>query len=123
MPNQHRILVADDNEDSASAMTIILKLLGNEVRTAHDGLEAVKIAEEFRPELILLDIGMPEMNGFDVCRHIRQQPWAGNVIIAALTGWGQDEDKRLSLEAGFNHHLVKPVDPYALETLLKDLHN
>lgn len=121
MPNQHRILVADDNDDSAAAMAMMLKLLGNEVRTANDGLEAIEIAEGFRPELILLDIGMPGRNGYDVCRHIRLQSWGSQVIIAALTGWGQDEDKRRSQEAGFNHHLVKPVDPGDLEKLLEDL--
>jgi PAS domain S-box-containing protein len=121
MANQHRILVADDNEDSATAMAVMLKLLGNEVRTANDGLEALQVAEEFRPELILLDIGMPGKNGYDVCRHIRQQPWGSQVIISALTGWGQDEDKRRSQEAGFDHHLVKPVDPNDLEKLLEEL--
>lgn len=121
MPNHHRILVADDNEDSAAAMAIILKLLGSEVRTANDGLEAIEIAENFRPEIILLDIGMPGKNGYDVCHYLRQQSWGGKVIIAVLTGWGQDEDKRRSEEAGFNHHLVKPVDPNDLEKLLEDL--
>ncbi len=121
MPIQHRILVADDNDDSAAAMAMMLKLLGNEVRTANDGLEAIEIAEAFRPELILLDIGMPGKNGYDVCRHLREQSWGSQVVIAALTGWGQDEDKRRSQEAGFDHHLVKPVDPNDLEKLLKDL--
>ncbi|HMV83162.1 MAG TPA: PAS domain S-box protein [Blastocatellia bacterium] len=120
-PNRRRILVADDNEDATAALSIMLQLLGNEVRVANDGLRAIEIAEEFRPEMILLDIGMPGKNGYDVCRHIRQQPWGRSVLIAALTGWGQDEDKRRSQEAGFDHHLVKPIDPGELDKLLKEL--
>lgn len=120
-PASRRILVADDNEDSAGAMAMMLKLLGNEVRTATDGLEAIQLAESFRPELILLDIGMPEMNGYDACRYIRKLPWGDDVVIAALTGWGQEEDKRRSEEAGFDHHLVKPIGPDELEKLLETL--
>ncbi len=117
-PARHRILVADDNADAAASLAMMLSLMGQEVRTAGDGLEAVEAAEAFRPDVILLDIGMPRLNGYDACRRIRQQPWAKDVLIIALTGWGQDEDKRRSQEAGFDRHFVKPVEPATLEKLL-----
>ena len=85
--------------------------MGNEIRTAHDGLEAVEAAEAFRPDVILLDIGLPKLNGYEACRRIREQPWGKDMVLVALTGWGQEEDRRRSEEAGFNHHMVKPVDP------------
>jgi CheY-like chemotaxis protein/two-component sensor histidine kinase len=113
-----RILVVDDNRDSADSLGMLLRLKGNEIRTAYDGIEAVQSAETFRPELVLLDIGLPKLNGYDVARRIRQQPWGRDVILVALTGWGQDEDRRRSTEAGFNFHLVKPVELSALEKLL-----
>jgi signal transduction histidine kinase/ActR/RegA family two-component response regulator len=115
---RHRILVADDNVDSAASLAKLLELLGHEVSTANDGLQAVGVAETFRPNVILLDIGMPKLNGYEACLRIRQQPWGRNALLVALTGWGQDEDKRRSQEAGFDVHLVKPVDPGALEKLL-----
>lgn len=115
---RRRILVVDDNLDSASSLAIMFTVMGNEVRTAHDGVEAVEAAAAFRPDLILLDIGMPRMNGYDACRRIREQAWGGSTMIVALTGWGQEEDKRRSREAGFDDHLVKPVAPAALERLL-----
>jgi PAS domain S-box-containing protein len=115
---RRRILVADDNVDSAESLAMMLEFMGNEVRTAHDGAEAAAAAAAFRPDIILLDIGMPRMNGYDACRRIREQPWGRGIAIAALTGWGQEEDKRQSREAGFDHHLVKPVEPAALEKLL-----
>lgn len=115
-----RILVVDDNKDSADSLAMLLRLKGNEIRTAHDGLEAVRVAETFHPELVLLDIGLPRLNGYDVARHIRQQRWSRDVILVALTGWGQDEDRRRSKEAGFNFHIVKPVELSALESLLAD---
>jgi signal transduction histidine kinase/ActR/RegA family two-component response regulator len=118
---RHRILVVDDNMDAAGSLAMMLKLMGNEVRTAHDGLNAVETAAGFRPDLILLDIGMPKLNGYDACRRIRAQPWGRSVTIVALTGWGQDEDKRRSEQAGFDGHLVKPVEPAALERLLAGL--
>ena len=117
----HRILVVDDNIDAASSLAMMLKIMSHEVRTAHDGLEAVEAAAAFRPDLILLDIGMPKLNGYDACRRIRETPCGKNAVIVALTGWGQEEDKRRSLEAGFDSHLVKPVEPAALEGLLAQL--
>ncbi len=115
-----RILVVDDNPDSARSLGMLLKLLGNEIRTAGDGLEAIQAAEEFRPELILLDIGLPKLDGYEACRRIRQQPWSKPMTIVALTGWGQQEDRRRSQEAGFDHHLVKPVDLPTLRQLLSE---
>ena len=113
-----RVLVVDDNADSAESLSLLLELMGHTVRTAHDGEEALAEAESFRPELVLMDIGMPRMDGYEAARRLRQAPWAEGVVLVALTGWGQDEDKRRSEEAGFNHHLIKPVDPAALEALL-----
>ncbi|HEY0557661.1 MAG TPA: PAS domain S-box protein [Thermoanaerobaculia bacterium] len=118
---RRRILVVDDNLDSASSMEILLKLLGNEVRTVHDGLEAVAAAEQFRPEVVLMDVGMPRLNGYEATRRIREQPWGREMIVIALTGWGQDSDKELSRQAGCNGHLVKPVDLAALGKLLASL--
>ncbi len=116
-----RILVVDDNHDSAASLDMLLRLTGNEVHVAHDGLEAVGMAHEFRPNLVLLDIGLPQMNGYDVARRIRQQPWGNDVALIALTGWGEEVDRNRSKEAGFDHHLVKPVDPAALLALLNSL--
>jgi PAS domain S-box-containing protein len=113
-----RILVVDDNEDSASSLADLLAIQGHETRTAHDGLEAVAAAEAFRPEVVLLDIGLPRLNGYDAARQIREQPWGKAMLLVALTGWGQDEDRRKSIEAGFDAHLVKPANPDALRKLL-----
>ena len=116
-----RILVVDDNKDSADSLGELLGLKGNEVRTAYDGLEAVEVAEAFRPELVLLDIGLPKLNGYEVAGRIREQPWGRDAILVALTGRGQDEDRRRSREAGFNLHVVKPLELAALEKLLVGL--
>ena len=116
--NRRRILVVDDNRDRPLTLAKMLKLLGNEVRTAHNGIEAVKPAEEFRPEVILMDVGMPGMNGYEATRRIREQPWARNTIIIALTGWGQEGDRIQSSEAGCDGHLVKPVSLPDLEETL-----
>ena len=116
---RRRILVVDDNSDSAMSLGMMLKLMGNDTQTAHDGLAAVATAEQFRPDLILLDIGLPKLNGYDACRRIRELPWSKGIVIVALTGWGQEEDRRRSQEAGFDHHLVKPVEVDALEKLLR----
>jgi PAS domain S-box-containing protein len=110
-----RILVVEDNQDCAASLGRLLKQLGHDIRTALDGLEAVQIAETFQPQVVLLDIGLPKINGYDVARRIRQQPWGRNLLLIAMTGWGQEEDKRRAWEAGFDHHLVKPAN---LKTLL-----
>jgi PAS domain S-box-containing protein len=113
-----KILVVDDNRDSAQSMADMLKLLGHDVRTAHDGTDAVVVAEAFRPDLILMDVGMPTMNGLDATRAVRGRPWGRNVTILALTGWGQDADRAESRRAGCDDHLVKPVALEALEPFL-----
>ncbi len=116
-----RILVVDDNRDSASTLAMLLKLTGNETLTAYDGVEALQAAEKFQPDIILLDIGLPKLNGYEVCRRIREQPWGENIVLVALTGWGQEEDRQKSKDAGFNAHMVKPVDLAALTKLLVSL--
>lgn len=115
-----RILIVDDNLDSARSLAEVLSLTGNETFVAHDGVEAVAAAEMQRPDVILLDIGLPKLNGYDACRQIRMKPWAANILIIALTGWGQEEYRRKSAEAGFDGHLVKPVDLTELMKLLTD---
>ena len=119
--NGHRILVVDDNNDAATSLAAFLELSGHDVRVAHDGRSALETARTFRPSLILLDIGMPEMNGYEVARELRKMPAGQNTVLAAVTGWGQLQDRRRSAEAGFDHHLVKPLDLKALEGLLADL--
>ena len=118
-----RILVADDNVDSAESLAMLLTLEGNETRTAHDGLQTLDLAATFKPDAILLDIGMPKLNGYEVCRRLRQQVWGKTIVVIALTGWGQEEDKRQSLGAGVDFHLVKPVDLTALKKLLTEVAN
>ncbi|MEX2303200.1 MAG: ATP-binding protein, partial [Bryobacterales bacterium] len=115
-----RILVVDDVQDNADSLAMLLRLGGNEVQTAYDGLAALEAAERFRPDVMLLDIRMPNLNGYDACRRIREQPWGKGMMLIALTGWGQEEDQRRTEEAGFDSHLVKPVDPAALNELLAD---
>ncbi len=120
-PSHLRILVVDDNRDSATSLAMLLTLMGNETQTAHDGLEALEVAAAFKPDVALLDIGMPKLNGYDMARRIREQAWAGDVVLVACTGWGTEDDKRRSQEAGFDFHMVKPVDPVALKKLLAGL--
>jgi PAS domain S-box-containing protein len=117
----HRILVVDDNEDSASSLALLLEITGNKTFTAHDGAAALEAAMTHRPEVVLLDIGLPTLNGYEVCRRIREEPWGEEVVLIALTGWGQEEDRRKSHEAGFDGHLVKPVNYQALMALLSSL--
>ena len=113
-----RILIVDDNRDAADSLSEMLKLMGNDTRTAYDGQQGVDLAGEYRPDVILLDIGLPRLNGYEACRLIREQPKGNGVVLIALTGWGQDEDRRRSHEAGFDHHMVKPVDPQALMSMI-----
>jgi PAS domain S-box-containing protein len=117
---KRRILVVDDNENAAKVLGMLLTALGNDVRTTFDGFTAIELAESFLPEIILLDIGMPKLNGYETARRIREQPWGKNMLLAALTGWGQEEDKRRTREAGFDHHFVKPVEPAILQKLLAE---
>lgn len=116
-----RILVVDDNKDGADSLAMMLKMMGNETHTAYDGQEGVKVSEQERPDVILFDIGLPNLNGYEACRRIREQEWGKAVTLIALTGWGQEDDRRRSQEAGFDHHMVKPVDPTALMKLLAEL--
>ena len=116
-----RILVVDDNLDAVESLTLLLTLSGNETHAVYNGPEAVEAAATFRPDVVLLDIGLPELNGYDVASRIREQPWGKKMVLVALTGWGQEEDRRRSREAGFDHHLTKPVDPFAVNKLLAGL--
>jgi CheY-like chemotaxis protein len=113
-----KVLVVDDNADAASSLGMLVEMLGHQVRTAHDGVEAVEAAGEFHPDLVLLDIGMPRMDGYEACRRMRAQPWGANMRVVAVTGWGQEEDRRKSRQAGFDQHLVKPVAPKAIASIL-----
>jgi PAS domain S-box-containing protein len=115
---KRRILVADDNVDGCESLALILRLMGHDIQTAYDGLEAVQAAAAFRPDLAILDIGMPKKNGYEVARYIRAQSWGKQVVLVALTGWGQKDDKRQATDAGFDHHLTKPAQPADLEKLL-----
>jgi len=108
--NAMRILVVDDNRDAAISLATLLQITGHEASTAHDGPAALAAIERLRPEVVLLDIGLPRVNGYEVCRRIRAQPWGNGVTLIALTGWGQEEDRRKSDDAGFDGHLVKPVE-------------
>lgn len=116
-----RILVVDDNRDSAESMAQMLSLLGNEVALAHDGLEAVERAEAFLPQVVLMDVGMPRLNGLDATRRIREQPWGVGMKVIALTGWGQEGDRLLSKDAGCDGHLVKPVELSDLQRMLREV--
>jgi signal transduction histidine kinase len=119
-PIGRRILVADDNHDAADSLAMILERSGHDVRVVHDGRAALSVAETFRPDTVLLDIGMPELNGYDVARALRQKPWGAGMSLIALTGWGQDSDRQRAIDAGFDRHLTKPIDPDALQVILSD---
>jgi PAS domain S-box-containing protein len=122
-PPQRRVLVVDDNRDSADSLAMLMEITGNKAYMAHDGVAAVAAIEKHRPEVVLLDIGLPGLDGHEVCRRVREQPWGKDIVMIALTGWGQDDDRRRSDEAGFNGHLVKPVDYDKLLELLASLTN
>jgi PAS domain S-box-containing protein len=116
-----RILIVDDNRDGADSLAMMLKMMGNETRTAYDGQEGVEVCEAFRPDVVLLDIGLPKLNGYEACRRIRALPNGKKIILIAVTGWGQDDDRRRSHNAGFDHHLVKPVESQSLMQMLAGL--
>jgi signal transduction histidine kinase/CheY-like chemotaxis protein len=113
-----RILVVDDNIDGAESLGMLLQACGHETHVVHDGLAALEAAERLRPDVILLDIGLPKVNGFEACRRIRERPWGKDMVLIALTGWGHEIDRRRSQESGFDHHIVKPVEHAALVKLL-----
>jgi PAS domain S-box-containing protein len=117
--SRQRILVVDDNHDSADSLRMLLALHGHEIRTAYDGVHALAEVDEFRPGIVLLDIGLPRMDGYEVARAIRQRPWGERVVLVALTGWGLDDDRRRAREAGFDHHITKPAEVTDLENLLR----
>jgi CheY-like chemotaxis protein len=117
----YKFLVVDDNRDSAESLALLLKYMGHESHIALDGEQAVESAGTIRPDVVLLDLGMPRINGYDACRNIRAHAWAEGMILIAQTGWGQDEDRRRTEEAGFDGHLVKPIDPDALLRLVATL--
>jgi signal transduction histidine kinase len=116
-----RMLVVDDNEDSAESMAVLLRIEGHLVQTAHDGEAALALAERFRPDIVLLDLGMPNLNGYEVCSRIRQAAWGREMLVIAQTGWGQEQDRRRTKDAGFDGHLTKPIDPAALAGMLDGL--
>lgn len=116
-----RALVVDDNVDNAESLALLMRLYGDDVRTAHNGIEALELGECFRPEIVLLDIGMPRMNGYETCRALRERAWGREAIVIAQTGWGQTEDRQRALQAGFDAHLVKPIEFVALAELLAAL--
>jgi signal transduction histidine kinase/CheY-like chemotaxis protein len=120
-PSGYCLLVVDDNRDAADSLAMLLRLHGHEVRVAYSGMAALEMTKTYAPDVVFLDIGMPGMDGYEVARRLRGQPGSGKVVLAALTGWGQKEDRRRTAEAGFDHHLVKPPDPKAVESVLAGL--
>jgi len=115
-----RILVVDDNVDAAESLAMLLQMDGHETELAHDGQRALELAHSFEPEVILLDIGLPLLNGYEVARRVREQPWGRRIKLIAVTGWGQEQDRRRAVESGFDHHLTKPLDPSRLTGLLAE---
>ena len=112
-----RILIADDNRDGAETMSLLLSMSGHETHVAHTGTEALEIAGRLRPDIGLLDIGLPDFSGYELAERIRHEAWGRDMLLIAITGWGQADDKRRATAAGFDHHLTKPVDPDELEAL------
>src|SRR5262249_48890314 len=118
---RHRVLVVDDNRDSADSLATLLRLVGNDVRTAYDGRQALEVAAQYQPEMGLLDIGLPGLDGLEVAWRRRRERGYGRPVLTALTGYGSEEDRRRSLAAGFDHHMVKPVDFASLQAVLASL--
>jgi CheY-like chemotaxis protein len=118
LSTSRRLLVADDNEDFATSFAMILQAMGNEVKIAHDGLAALEVAAAFSPEVAFLDIGLPKINGYELARRLKAAPNTRHTLLVAVTGWGQENDKRQASDAGFDHHLVKPVEPHQIQAVL-----
>ena len=116
-----RVLVVDDVRDSAASCATMLEIYGAETRIAYDGIEAIALAESFRPHVVLMDVTMPRLDGHEAARRIRAQSWGSSMLLIAVTGWGQERDVRAAHEAGFDGHLLKPVEPEALVSLIQDL--
>jgi CheY-like chemotaxis protein len=112
------VLVCDDNVDGAESLALMLGLLGHEVRTVHNGPAALSTVRDWRPDAVLLDIGLPGMSGYEVARHMRKDPGLEGILLVAVTGWGTEDDQRRSAAAGFDQHLTKPVEAAALESAL-----
>jgi CheY-like chemotaxis protein len=120
-PTAARILVVDDNRDAADTLVSLLELMGNETRAAYEGSHALDDAEAFRPDVVLVDIGLPGISGYEVAREIRRRPWGKTTVLIAVTGWGQDEVRRKTAEAGFDRHIVKPAEPEMLLRAIEEL--
>ncbi len=118
---KRKVLIVDDNIPAAQMLSLVVKMLGSEIELAADGQEAIEVAERFRPDVVLMDLGMPRMNGYEATKHIRSQPWGQDMLIVALTGWGQDQDKQRTQEAGFDHHLTKPAEPATLSEIFASI--
>jgi CheY-like chemotaxis protein len=120
---QLRVLIVDDNRDNVASLRILLGMMGHDVHTAYDGLEGIETAGQVRPDVVLLDIGMPKLDGHETCRRIRSQHWGREMVLIAQTGWGQDEDRRRTSAVGFDYHLIKPVSHKALNEVLVEVMN
>lgn len=118
---RRRIMVIDDNKDAAESMSMLFELWGHEVKCAYDGRTALEAAAQYCPDAVFLDIGLPGMDGYEIAERLREQPQSAQTVLVAITGYGQDEDRRRSREAGIDHHLVKPVAPETLQKLLESL--
>ena len=116
-----KVLVLDDNRDAADTLSLMMRLMGNDIRTAYDAPEALRVAAEFSPTIALLDLGLPGMSGYSAAQAIRREPWGKDMILVAVTGWGQETDRARSRDAGFDHHLVKPVAPDDILEILASL--
>jgi CheY-like chemotaxis protein len=115
------VLLVDDNRDAADTCALLLELAGHEVRTAYSGRSALEVAESFQPHVGVLDIGMPDLDGYQVARLMRQSAWGKDAVLVAVTGWGRDDDRKRALTAGFDHHLTKPVTGETLQFLIRSL--
>ena len=111
-------MIVDDNRDAAETIGMLLRTAGHEVRIAYDGLEALQVGSAFVPEIVFMDLGMPNLNGYGAARRIRAQPWGQDTILIALTGWGQQKDRERTIDSGFDLHVVKPVDQLELTSAL-----
>lgn len=119
-PAGRRILIVDDNRDAATSLAMLLELAGATIEVAHDGVRAVEVAAAFRPDVVLLDIGLPGLDGYEVACRLRGEPWGKGMTLVAITGWGESDDRKRSAQAGFDAHLVKPIDHAVLMQLLAD---